>query len=228
MIAFLVLVVVIEICAEDKTVTIGEFTTKVHGDSGKISIYKGSDPSNGMTIVPFDSLEEVNEAGINITGDPKHWLNTVATLQSSFSALQQSTYGSHNVGVVHFTFTASFPIEGQTASLTSFIYVFTEPGTVDIGGKSYSVKEGDVKFNVKIENWRFCGKDGVTCQNGQIGHYLDMWMEIKGKQSIQADPNDGNLFGLGDGMVIILPNEVKSGIFNFCPIFISLLAELIK
>ena len=46
------------------------------------------------------------------------------------------------------------------------ILIFKESGNFTVGTTNYTVSEGNVKFNVKLENWKFCGAAGVTCKQG--------------------------------------------------------------
>ena len=200
--------VVVDVTA-DKSVTVGGITTQVLCRSGKIFVYKGS-TSDGISII-YGFLEEIDSDDQKINIDSKHKFSNFGQLQCSFSELEETTYGSNNIAVVQFSFTATIPLSGQSATLKSVVLVFKKDGTIDLGGETIKVKEGDMKFNVMIEDWTFCGHAGTTCQTDQTtvtGKYLDFGMEIKRKGPIQTPADDSTIYGLGDGSVLILPKQV--------------------
>ena len=212
---WIVVIGVVGIYAADKTVTVGDVTTKVLGQSGKIVIFKESNETNGIKVT-FDFIEELDTNGETIKGQAKHSFNTFAPLEFTFSELENSTYASDNVSVTKFSFTATIPIDGQDATLTSYVYIFTERGNITVDGESLAVKEGDVKFNVKIENWAFCGQGSTECRSGQtpiVGQNLDFGIEIKNNnednETVEAPASDSNTYDFGGGSKVIVPKKVN-------------------
>jgi hypothetical protein len=205
--SFLVLIfVVVGVLAEDKSVTVGNITTKVKGQSGKIAVYRGMNESDGITIT-FDAIEEIDTNDVKIQS---HSYNNFAQLTFTFSNPENTTYIDSNVTVTQFSFTSSITIEGTTATLTSYVFIFTSDGNITVDGKSEEVMAGDMKFNAEIENWPFCN----TCQKGNqqyTGKYLDFSVEIKGKKSPNA--TSGGKYDLGDGLSVLTPKQVR---FIFC------------
>lgn len=198
----ILLVVIAGVFADDKTVTVGNFTTKVKGQSGKIAVYKGTNESNGITIT-FDAIHEIDTAGEKIQ---KHSYNNFAQLTFTFSDLVNSTYAGSNVSVTEFSFTAVIPLDGSTATLTSYAYIFTSDGNITVDGNDEQVKAGDMKFNAKIENWPFCN----TCTQGNkqyTGQNLDFYVEIKGKGALNSTGSGSYVDD--DGSKILTPKQVK-------------------
>ena len=62
------------------------------------------------------------------------------------------------------------------------ILIFKESGNFTVGTTNYTVSDGNVKFNVKVENWKFCGAAGVTCKQGQTDEVIgETQMRYSGK-----------------------------------------------
>ncbi|KAH3699285.1 uncharacterized protein LOC127861256 [Dreissena polymorpha] len=197
----------------DKNVTVGGITTKVLGQSGKIKVYKATgNESEGVTIT-MDEIKELDSAN-NAT--PSHSFNTFATMNFNFSQQTETTYKGTDVNVTQFSFTANIRVgQGQTidgtAKLTSYVYIFSSNGNITVDGKNMTVRTGDMKFNVKIESWPFCGVGNVSCTQGQTsykGAYLDFYVEIKGKGSVlNSSAGGNNTYELG-GATVMVPTEV--------------------
>ncbi|XP_032223569.1 skeletal aspartic acid-rich protein 2 [Nematostella vectensis] len=74
------------------------------------------------------------------------------------------------------------------------------------------VRAGTVKFNTKVEGWKFCGTSGYNCQGG-VCSYLDSTICVKSKQ--KGNKTAGSESGkkpaqveLGDGIVMDIPRGV--------------------
>lgn len=220
----LCVIAVITACvrANDREASAGDITTKVMGQSGKIAVYwTGMNESDGVTIA-FDSLKTIDSNGTVIDG-----YDSFASLNFTFSNLQNTTYEGANLSVVYFTFKADIPYRNGTASLTTAVYIFKESGHITVGGENYSVSAGVMKFNVEMANWTFC----ESCNNGSKGDSLDFDIEIKGKKS----PNKtmGNhTYDFGDGTIVV-PSAVSFYFdikhrFNRCISLIPVLWLLVR
>lgn len=188
--------------AEEKTSTVGNVTTTVLGQSGKIRVYKGDNMTNGVTIT-FDDILEIDESGDTIMA---HRYNNFAQLTFEFSELENTTYPDSNVSVLKFSFNADIPVESNTAKLTSEIFMFNEGGNITVDGNEVKVDEGTMKFNVKIESWSFCN----TCTNkgkDVTGEFLDFSIEIKGaSQPTESKPG---VYDFGEGASVLVPKKVS-------------------
>lgn len=189
----------------DKTVTQGGITTKVKGQSGKISLYPaGKTESQGVTIT-FDAIKEADADGV--INEQGHFFNNFARLDFTFSDIEQTTYVNSSVNVAQFSFMSTIDVEANVnATLTSYVYIFKEDGNITVDGEDVEVTSGMMKFNLKIENWTFCN----PCTKGNkdyIGEYLDFYINVQSK----GTPNKGknNTFNLGDGATMVNPREVS-------------------
>lgn len=203
--AVFVLLFAVGVFSDEKSVTVGDITTKVKGQSGKILIYKGTNESDGVTVT-YDAIEEIDTDEEKIQS---HSYNNFAQLTFTFSAPENDTYPNSNVSVTQFTFQASIDVDGGPATLKSYVYIFTSSGNITVDGNDIEVKEGDMKFNAEIENWPFCD----TCRHGNkdlTGKYLDFSVEIKGKKEPNKTDDETGAFDLGDGATVITPKQVSS------------------
>lgn len=76
------------------------------------------------------------------------------------------------------------------------------------GGESWPVSPGDIKFNIVLTDWSFCG-DAVECDGGAVGEYIDVAVEIKGrKNKPEKDQDDELLFDLGGNVPLQLSTTV--------------------
>ena len=201
------------ILAEDKMVTYSGITAKVLEQSGKICIYQGTNDSNAVEI-SYEYLREIDDTGNVINGTVQHSFGDFASKTFTFTEPENSTYGSNNVSVTHFSFSTNIDIGGQMVTFMSYIYVFTENGTISVDGSDVNVTAADVKFNVKLENWPFCGTDEVTCetddQTALTGQYLDFGVEMKGKNQEAPVLQAGStmIYSLGSDTTVFIPSQV--------------------
>ena len=86
------------------------------------------------------------------------------------------------------------------------VFQFLSDGEVVNEDEVYSVREGDVKFNVEVKNWQFCdGEDGVECASEGNGMYVDVSVKVKGREKAQGS---GLMFDLGGNVPLSLSNQV--------------------
>lgn len=193
----------------DQNVTVAGITIKVLSTSGKIAVYRGANEINAVTIT-FDEICEKTANNVPIND---HTYKTFATLDFVFSNQISTIYPDSRVSVTQFSFSGHIslmqPIQ-STAILTAYVYIFTDNGTIAVDDQTETVKPGDMKFNVLIQNWPFCGGSGMNCKNEatmQIGSFLDFAMEIKGR-NVPENITIGNKYSLGDGVTVLVPKKV--------------------
>merc|ERR1712141_728231 len=121
---------------------------------------------NSLTVT-FDYIKELDNssAAVGTTGKYKHSINTFARENFTFTTSGlQSHY--QNISVKHTQFNAM--ISGPGARLIVDIYIFKGNGNVSTSGnETLEVRNGTIKFNIRLENWRFCGGNN-TCQRGNV------------------------------------------------------------
>ena len=135
--------------------------------------------------VTFDYIKELDNraAEVGTTGRYKHSINTFARESFTFKTSGlQSHY--QNISVRHTQFDAT--ISGPGARLVVDIYIFRGNGTVITSrNETLEVRNGTIKFNIRLENWRFCGRND-TCRKGnanQEGTQVELGIKISGKNA---------------------------------------------
>ena len=119
--------------------------TKVLGQSGKITI-----TGQGVELTfQVDSIAEVDQNGTEVgkAGAQKHALNTLATQQFTFSAVNNVSY-FQGLKVINVNLTAT--LSGVNAKLDIMLYLFLEDGNVNFGTETFKVFNGSLKFNIQV------------------------------------------------------------------------------
>lgn len=203
----------------DRLSEFGDLLLNVKGQSGKIALTKSATDteSKKSTTITMKSLYEKDKDGniIGTSGSLKHSFNNFAQLDFEFSPLVNSTY--QELSCRYYNFTAT-DIVNENTTLTAFIYIFQENGTITVGeDQEVDVKEGTVKFSVEVENWPFClakseCSDSTCCQKGstyEVGSYLDFTIEMKTNDEDPSDiQEDSDTLSLGNNTQIILNSQV--------------------
>lgn len=75
--------------------------------------------------------------------------------------------------------------------------------------ETWAVRNGDVKFNLALSNWHWCG-EGAECgkgQTSQVGAFIDVVISVKGSAEAKVG-SDGKSVELGGGATIELSDRV--------------------
>ena len=90
-----------------------------------------------------------------------------------------------------------------------------EEGEVSIAGEKQTLKKGDMKFNMELTDWNWCGDDGAT----GAAAFLDVYIEVAAKQAPAVDSalsaTAPALFELGDGMKMSFSGKVREQKRNY-------------
>lgn len=193
---------------------------RVLKNSGKFVMGRTKNPQNdpNKLMVTFDSIQEKDSSGNNVgtSGRFKHSFNNFAGQKFDVSELSDDKYQS--LAVKRLDCTTYLDTVG--ASLTVQIFLFREKGTVSQGDEVSHVSKGTLKFNIIIENWKFCGSNGVECTKGkqlEYGEFIDFTMSIKGsKFATKKDKSkrtSAKEFYLGGNSSVVLSEKVRSEIY---------------
>jgi len=97
----------------------------------------------------------------------------------------------------------------NVGSIEMEIYEILSGGTIHTGNETWNVVEGDVKFNVVLSDWRFCGIENSTCDTEKHSSYVDLALEVKGRLgSLQASKSSRLLLALGGNVPLLLSGQV--------------------
>lgn len=178
--SFLVLCAVVY--AVDREGEAGGVKVKVLGQSGKLLIRKKTQEEKNAIVIEMDEIKEkdANEDEVGKTGSKKHVFNTFANQAFTFSPLVDTMY--KNLSTKNFNFTSYIASTGATLFVD--VFIFTQSGVFSFGDEETSVKNGTIKWNIKIDNWAFCNGTANGCSKGaksEYGSFLDFRVCIKSK-----------------------------------------------
>eukprot|EP00527_Entomoneis_sp_CCMP2396_P009333 CAMPEP_0198138484 /NCGR_PEP_ID=MMETSP1443-20131203/1882_1 /TAXON_ID=186043 /ORGANISM="Entomoneis sp., Strain CCMP2396" /LENGTH=850 /DNA_ID=CAMNT_0043800275 /DNA_START=34 /DNA_END=2586 /DNA_ORIENTATION=+ len=194
--------------------------------SGRFTVYDetdGSGQDQNSIAVQVDSVREIaadGETVVGNTGDVKHSFETLAdqvfniTFQGPADTSVDGRFGGIQSERTSFS-TVLMSGVGNTVEIGTLeidTYIFAEAGTIIVGeGNSteeYDVDKQDVKFNLKLSDWNFCGG---TCgaQGDEAAEFVDVSIEIKGKDGAPVqDAEEETLFDLGANIDLVLSTKV--------------------
>jgi len=196
---------------------------KILGQSGKMTI---TPPKGDPVMVTMDFLKELDASGNEVgkAGSKKHSINTFAAQDFTFTNKGLVTYESVSTNAVDF----STSISTDIGKLDVMTYIFRNNGTVGTDTERWKVIFGDIKFNLFLSSWQWCG-DQVNCGNGknvETGAFIDVGIEIKSKSDPKKQTGKNESFALGDGIDLQLSNRVMiDGVWANMPAGYPLLEE---
>lgn len=89
-----------------------------------------------------------------------------------------------------------------------------EDGEVSIAGEKQTLKKGDMKFNMELTEWNWCGEDGAA----GAAAFLDVYIAVTAKQQPTMDKalsaTAPASFELGDGMKMSFSGKVRHIYYN--------------
>lgn len=171
----------------------------VFGSSGKFEVYDESKGKGTGVVVEMDALREVDANGDTVgnTGSTKHSIQTFANQTFEIHDAESVTINGTNASKI--TFESSIPEVGKIKVET---YVFTEDGYVGTDTESWSVKPGDLKWNIELFEWFFLQSLRKWRQRGdggvhRIGLDREDALRIEPDKYLRHDPGFGRWDGDG-------------------------------
>merc|ERR1711991_469799 len=169
-------------------------------------------------MVTTDFMHEKDSNGniVGKIGSAKHSINTFATQDFTFLDKGKVIYNNIRANAVEFSTTVSDNI----GNLNVITYIFGTNGTVGTDTESWYIIQGDVKFNLFLSSWKWCG-DQLTCgigNNAQTGSFIDVGIEIKSKSKPTKNLGNNDSFALGGGVDLQLSNRILiDGVWGSMP-----------
>ena len=164
--------------------------------------------------IQFLSIKEVDGNGNLVakkTGD--HSVTSFANVIFTVKTSNVTVYPNSKLNVTLMQMESTALLGG--AKLSANVYVFSDDGTLTVGDKKYEVKDGDVKFDVAVQKWKFCAvkfnnTDNTTSGNCpgdsntfENGAFLDL--EFAVNASAKSSQNGEGRFVYGTSSFIV-PN----------------------
>lgn len=198
--------------AQEDEVSAGSITVKVLGQSGKFRMFSteaGQSDENVVTI-EMDALRELDADGetVGSSGQDRHSINTFAAQDFTFMPVQADFMMGVNMSVSAHKLSFHSPI-GDVGNIAVDTFVMSSPGFVGPEGEEWGVGIGDMKFNIRFPNWRWCGDEGSSCRAGDVGEFLELDIKIKGAaESVALIQGTLNTYDLGGDANMTLTEKV--------------------
>jgi hypothetical protein len=181
----------------------GEADVELEGMGGGFAVQDdglGPTDANRVSLV-LNKLSEVGMDGAEV--DPTHSVNLE---DKAFNITQ--VLGVFFGGITARRISFSSTVNG-VGNIKLEAFQIRSNGTItNDGGESWTVNPGDIKFNIVLTDWAFCG-DAVECDGGAVGEYIDVAVEIKGrKNNPEKDQDDELSFDLGGNVPLKLSTQV--------------------
>ncbi|CAK9015360.1 LisH domain-containing protein ARMC9 (Armadillo repeat-containing protein 9) [Durusdinium trenchii] len=182
----------------------------VQGQSGKFTIVPKGSSGNSVGIrVTMDALREVDASGnaVGQSGSVKHSVNTFASQDFTVGDVELVSIGSVSASKVSFESTIS-----SIGKLGVDTYLIATSGTVGMNTDSWEVGMGDLKWNIRLWDWTWCGDVGATCKNGEVGDAveLDITVTNMGGGSASEKEGDKKEVSLGGSAELSLSTAVQT------------------
>eukprot|EP00931_Biecheleriopsis_adriatica_P012795 TRINITY_DN11403_c0_g1_i2.p1 TRINITY_DN11403_c0_g1~~TRINITY_DN11403_c0_g1_i2.p1 ORF type:complete len:489 (+),score=98.29 TRINITY_DN11403_c0_g1_i2:50-1516(+) len=177
----------------------------VQGQSGKFTVYDERSGRGSGIQVTMDALREVDADGfaVGASGSVKHSIQTFAAQDFTIASAEDVTLGDNNVSAVKISFSSPISSVGKIRVDT---YVLGKSGSLGPPGETWAVQAGDLKWNIELSDWSWCG-----CRKGQKveeGTFIDLDISIKGLGDAKAKGDSNKSISLGGGVTLELSNQV--------------------
>lgn len=169
----------------------------VQGTSGKFVVYNAALGKSKGVQVNIEALREVDANGktVGASVTPRHSIKTFASQTYTIGPLEPTSIVSNNrvVNASKISFSSTINTVGQ---VTIDTYVIKNPGLVGTANHSWFLQPGDLKWNIMLSSWQWCGckKDNKT----EIGAYIDVDINIKGFQQARRYRGSNKIVNLGN------------------------------
>lgn len=186
-----------------------QYDTQVNvlGQSGKFTVYTEASGQGAGVQVTMDALYEVDADGnsVGASGNTKHSIQTFASQDFTIQNAEQVTLTDfNNISATKISFSSTVSTIGKIRVDT---YVMGESGSVGTPSETWSVSSGDLKWNIELYEWTWCGCSQGNSQ--QVGEYIDLTVSVKGLQAPQATNSGNSSFDLGDDISLELSSQVN-------------------
>ena len=166
---------------------------------------------NDAVSVSLEYLFEVADDGTTVPGSLVDFAFEEFSITQSIGGFSVS---SDDVLARKINFEAT--IEG-VGNINMDVFIFLNGGAaITEAGESWSVKNGDVKFNLRMSDWSFCDAIANPCGGGGVSpvssEFVDVAIRIEGRDEV-PDPSDTSalLFNLGGNVPLTLSDKVLLG-----------------
>mmetsp|Transcript_19924 Transcript_19924/g.46358 ORF Transcript_19924/g.46358 Transcript_19924/m.46358 type:complete len:317 (+) Transcript_19924:118-1068(+) len=176
---------------------------EVQGQSGRFTVYSAAAGREAGVAVLMDALRELDAEGnaVGTSGNVKHSIQTFAPQDFTISPSEAVMLGS--VSATKISFESPISTIGKIRVIT---YLMNEDGEIGQGNETFTVKCGDMKWNIELYEWTWCGC--TQGQTAQVGEFIELDVTVRGAGNASKSSQNDNLIELGSGASLLLSNEV--------------------
>mmetsp|Transcript_33888 Transcript_33888/g.89809 ORF Transcript_33888/g.89809 Transcript_33888/m.89809 type:complete len:354 (+) Transcript_33888:74-1135(+) len=196
----------------------GRTLVHVQGQSGKFTIYNENEGLASGIQINMDALRELDSAGqaVGASGSTHHSINTFAAQEFTIEPVEAVTL---RAGQLEDGVNASGEAQGVSADKISFhspvstigqirvdTYIIKEDGLLGPPNETWTVRAGDIKWNIELSSWSWCG-----CSQGQtqqVGDMVDVDVTVKGLFDASQGASSKAIL-LGGGATLELSDQVN-------------------
>jgi hypothetical protein len=194
----------------------GGVLVDVQGQSGKFTVYKESEGKANGIQVTMDALRELDSAGnaVGASGSTKHSINTFAAQAFTIAAPEDvnlvageldgaNASDASSVSATKISFSSPVSTIGTIRIDT---YIMKEAGNLGPPNETWAVSAGDMKWNIELSAWSWCG-----CNKGQtqeVGDMIDVDVTVKGLFNAAQGASSKSV-NLGGGVTMELSDQVN-------------------
>ena len=121
-------------------------------------------------------------------------------------AAEQVSIGSVSAAKISFESTIS-----SIGNLGVDTYLIAGDGSVGMNNDSWSVDIGDLKWNIRLWDWTWCGDSGATCKNGEVGDAIELDITVQNMGGGSASTAGSNkTVSLGNSAELQLSTAVQT------------------
>lgn len=176
----------------------------IQGQSGAFTVYDKSKGKGSGVMIKMDALREVDASGnsVGASGNTKHSINSFATQDFTIGSPENVTLGDTSANKIAF----SSPVK-DVGQISVDTYVMSTSGTIGTPTENWTVAPGDLKWNINLSSWTWCG-----CKKGksdEVGAFIDLEVTVKGKQDAKTSGAANKTLDLGDGLSLQLSDQVQ-------------------
>ena len=198
--------------AVDQAMTMGMSKVKILAKAGEIQFQRmlGNAFTDPVKIV-MEKVVQMTKAGEEVTTcssvfNPMKMFKDFAGKMFTVAAKKagQSIPNANNIKGSMIGFVANLKEEVGTLNISAVLA--EQAGEVLIAGEKQPLKVGDMKFNMELSKWKWCGTAGDAAA------FLDVYMKVTSKMATPLNSSDSAApvaFELGDNMTMSFSKKVK-------------------
>eukprot|EP00928_Gymnodinium_smaydae_P087769 TRINITY_DN7198_c0_g2_i1.p1 TRINITY_DN7198_c0_g2~~TRINITY_DN7198_c0_g2_i1.p1 ORF type:complete len:325 (+),score=49.76 TRINITY_DN7198_c0_g2_i1:81-1055(+) len=183
-----------------------QMNLSIQGQSGKFTLYDAKESISNGTKITIDALRELDENGtaVGTSGASKHSFNSFATQNFDIHPAESNiSVGTAKATKVVF----KTALKDSLGNITIETFMMEGSGTVGSANDTWNVSKGDLKWNIVLEAWNWCG-----CQkagNNETGAMVDLDITVSGKGDAKSKGGKNTSIELGGGLSLGLSSRVQ-------------------